>query len=437
MLVIMTFIYLLFSDITKADFYTSLHERTEVAAQLYLEADEISPAALEKIRKKFINSLPGEVIRVYDSANEVSFTKDTGHYFTQDVINEVRREKYLSYRNKEKQAVGIYYTDNQGNFVILASAIDEYGEERKHQLLEIMGVLFVLQILVQLATSRWFAQRALHPIQKVNEQIQQISATDLHLRVKTDSATDELGILAANFNSLLDRLEQSFDLQKMFVANASHELKTPVTNIMGEIEVALNKERTNEGYKENLQSVLTEAERLQSIIANFLLLANAESNGVSQIAEEVRLDELLWDIKEDLRSDPSAKIDMQFSELPADEKRLCIRGNKALLTLALKNIILNAIKFSNGKSISCGIHFTPHTVAIRITDHGIGMEQDVLKNIFEPFFRGPNASNYAGHGIGLYIARKIIHLFDGTIEVASEPGVGSVFNITFEQKGVF
>ncbi len=141
-----------------------------------------------------------------------------------------------------------------------------------------MAVLFGVQLLIQLIAGKWFAGNALNPIQKVNSQVQKISATDLHLRVDTDNEKDEIGILAANFNGLLERLEKSFDLQKMFVANASHELKTPVTNIIGEIEVAVNKDRAAEDYKKTLQSVLVEADRLNDIIRNFLLLANAENN---------------------------------------------------------------------------------------------------------------------------------------------------------------
>ena len=433
MLVIMTFIYLLFSNLTKSDFYTALHTRTEVAAQLYLEADEISPAALNRIKEKFVISLPHEVIRVYDSTDEVSFTRDTDQNWNKEVIREVRQKKYLAYRDNKKQVVGIYYEDNQGNFVILASAIDVDGQERKKNLLGIMSVLFGIQILIQFIAGRWFAQRALLPIQKVNAQVQNISVTGLHLRVETNSEKDELGELSANFNSLLERLEQSFDLQKMFVANASHELRTPITNIMGEIEVALNKERTSADYTKTLQSVLVEADRLNDIIRNFLLLANAEKNLASQLNEHVRFDELLWEIKENFSRHPGALIDIQLFELPEDEQRLNIKANKTLLSLALSNIIENGIKFSGDQPVAVSLHITANTIIIRITDNGIGMDEETLRNIFEPFFRSTSAENYQGHGIGLYIAKKIIELMSGTITVQSQPDKGSVFNIIFPQ----
>ena len=128
MLIIMGFIYLLFSNFTKNDFYKALHERTEVTAQLYLEADEISPASLNKIKERFVNTLPAEVIRVYDSTDELTFVKENNQNWSKQVINEVRQKKYLAYEENGKQIVGISYDDNQGTFVILASAVDVYGQ---------------------------------------------------------------------------------------------------------------------------------------------------------------------------------------------------------------------------------------------------------------------------------------------------------------------
>ncbi len=437
MLVIMVFIYLLFSNLTKNNFYRALHERTIVAAQLYLEADEISPSSLQKIKERFVISLPHEIIRVYDSTDQQSFAKDTDLNWSRNIIDEVRQKKYLSYKEYDQQIVGIYYEDNQGNFVILASATDVEGQDQRKNLLEIMAALFAVQILVQFAAGRWFAQRALLPVQLVNAQVQKISATDLHLRVDTNNEKDELGQLAANFNSLLERLEKSFDLQKMFVANASHELKTPVTNMMGEIEVAIGMDRTETEYKQTLQSVLTEAERLHNIVRNFLMLTTAENNIAMQTMELVRFDELLWEVRDTFRRQPRAVVEIQLDELPEDEAHLCFRTNKTLLIHVVSNIIQNAIKFSAGQPVVCSLHLTNDSIAIRITDKGVGIDAGSLQNIFEPFFRTAGADDHEGHGIGLYIAKEIIGLLGGTITVQSTPGAGSIFNIVFQRTAAF
>ncbi len=429
----MIFIYLLFSNITKNDFYQALHDRTEVAAGVYLEADEISESALKKIKEKYLVSLPHEVIRMYDSTDKLSFINENNQNWSKQIIDDVRAKKYIAYQENDKQIVGIDYDDNQGNFVILASAVDIYGQQKKKNLLQIMAVLFGVQLLVQLIAGKWFAGNALDPIQKVNTQVQKISATDLHLRVDTDNEKDEIGILAANFNGLLERLEKSFDLQKMFVANVSHELKTPITNIIGEVEVAVSKDRTTAEYKNTLQSVLVEADRLNDIIRNFLLLANNENDIGRQQTELVRFDELLWEIKEIFNREPKTILDIQMAELPEDETRLNVKTNKTLLTLAITNIIQNGIKFSSGKPVVCSMHFTANDIIISITDKGIGIDAETLPHIFEPFYRSINANTYQGHGIGLYIAKKIIELLGGNITVQSQPTAGSTFNIILPQ----
>ena len=121
MLLIMIFIYLLFSNITKNDFYQALHDRTEVAAGVYLEADEISESALKKIKEKYLVSLPHEVIRMYDSTDKLSFINENNQNWSKQIIDDVRAKKYIAYQENDKQIVGIDYDDNQGNFVILAS----------------------------------------------------------------------------------------------------------------------------------------------------------------------------------------------------------------------------------------------------------------------------------------------------------------------------
>lgn len=433
MLVIMVFIYVLFANLTKNDFYRALHERAKVAAQLYLEADEISQPALEKIKEEFLTSLPNEIIRVYDSTDELSFVKENNRNWSKKIINEVREKKYLSYQENDNQVVGISYDDNQGSFVILAEAKDVYGKQRQNNLLEIMAALFVVQILIQFLAGRRFAKNTLRPIQKVNEQVQKISATDLHLRLEGDKGKDELGILAANFNDLLSRLEHSFDLQKMFIANASHELKTPITNIIGEIDVVLSKERQVQDYQKTLYSVLVEADRLNDIIRNFLLLANAENDIAIEQTELIRFDELLWEIKESFNGKANTQLDIQMQELPEDETQLYIKTNKTLLIIAISNIIQNALKFSDSQPVICSLHFNERSIMVRVTDKGIGISSDALQNIFEPFYRSPEANSYQGHGIGLYISKKIIELLNGTISVQSVPGAGSIFNIVFAQ----
>ena len=164
------------------------------------------------------------------------------------------------------------------------------------------------------------------------------------------------------------------------------------------------------------------------------MLANAENNIAMQQTESVRFDELLWEVKDIFSRKGAPAIEIQLGDLPEDESRLYVKTNKTLLIHAVSNIVQNGLKFSAGQPVVCSLHFTADSIMIRITDKGIGIDAGLLPKIFEPFFRTTGAAQYPGHGVGLYIAKKIIELLGGSISVISQSGLGSTFNIVFMQK---
>src|ERR1700761_412466 len=144
LLIALAIILVIFNSFAKSDFYSRLVDRAKVAAQLYLEADEISPDSLSHVRERNLKQLQGEVTRFYDDRNAASFIRDRQQYWDSNVINMVRKSKQVQFTEGNRQTVGIYYNDNQGNFVILTSAADIQGHPRIDDLIEIMAVMFVL-----------------------------------------------------------------------------------------------------------------------------------------------------------------------------------------------------------------------------------------------------------------------------------------------------
>ena len=264
------------NSIIKSDFYSKLSDRASVAAQLYLEADEISADSLNHVRGRYLQRLPNEVVRFYDDKNAASFIKDKNQYWPISVINQVRKFRSMEFSEGDRQTVGIYYNDNQGNFVILASAIDYAGNKRLTDLFRALTILLLAVTVALFTASRWFAQKTLEPIDKVVSQMRLVRAGNLSLRVDEGNGKDEISALAHNFNRLLEHLENAFELQETFVVNASHELRTPITSIIGEIEISLNKLRTTDEYESVLKSILTDAERLKETITSLLELANVD-----------------------------------------------------------------------------------------------------------------------------------------------------------------
>lgn len=432
MLIALASIFITFISFEKTDFYSRLMDRAKIAAQLYLEADEISADSLNHVHERFLKQMSGEVMRFYNDRNAASFIRDRQQYWGSDVINRVRKQKQVAFTEGERQTVGIYYNDNQGNFVILASAIDVQGHRRIEDLIWIMLVMFVVVIAVLFFSGRWFAKKSLEPIDDIIGQMQLVRASNLSMRIPEGNGKDEISELARNFNRLLKHLDNAFEMQQTFVTNASHELKTPLTSIVGEVEVALIKGRSAGEYEQVLRSILNDTERLNETITSLLELAQVDMSYTQAALSPVAIDELIWELS-DYWTKRLGKglFVVNLQHLPDDPEKLLIHANKALLTIALNNIIGNAYKFSDNRKIQCDLYADNSRISITITDSGIGIPADELESVFQSFYRGTNVKDYHGNGIGLYITSKIINLFNGSVNVHSEPGKGTSIAINF------
>jgi signal transduction histidine kinase len=436
--IVATMLALIFSAIywitetnRRQDFYARVKDRALTVAEIFLAQDNLSKEKFREVQKKYPLRLPEEIVRVYDSGNNSVFTRDTSRHWSDGVISQVRRDRYLEYKEGYRQDVGIYYIDNSGNFVVLASATDDYGYARQRELLLALLAIFVITMIILFMAGRLFAEIALRPIIHVNQQVKNIQASDLSQRVDEGNGKDEISELAINFNSLLQRLQEAFQIQSSFVTNASHELRTPVTSIIGEIEVTLRMRREIHEYQRSLQSILAEAEKLKEITDDLMELAQANFNMDLLVNAPFRVDELFWDIRQDwLKKYPGGKLEFNMGDLPEDEGRLILNGSRQLLEIALNNVLRNARKFSDQGVVTCELSVAEKNVLITVTDQGIGIPPEDIQHIFQPFYRGQNARNYSGYGIGLSLSRRIVVLHQGTILAESQLGKGSKFVIT-------
>ncbi|MDN5286331.1 MAG: hypothetical protein JWR38_2605 [Mucilaginibacter sp.] len=429
--VILTVIYITFYSLFKSEFYEHLNDRAKVAAQLYLEADEISSDSLGHVRERYLEKLPGELLGIYDERNR-SFIGNKQQYWSDKIIDKVRNKKSLQFRVGTRQAVGIYYYDNQGNFVILVSAVDEQNIKRLLNMAEVMLVLFIVINGGLFLIGRWFAKRSLSPIDKVIEQMQQITVNNLHLRVQEGKGKDEITELARYFNRLLQHLQNAFELQQAFVANASHELRTPLTSMIGEIELSLMRLRTHTDYQQTLQSVLADTVRLNETITSLMELAQTDMEYTQAELSPVMIDELVWYLHDYWNKQKGGnKFIVEIEHMPEDANALTIMGNRSLLIIAFNNIIGNAFKFSNNEPVRCTLNANDTDISISIKDSGIGIAAQEIQKVFTSFYRSPEGREFPGSGIGLYVTQKIIQLFNGNITITSAMGSGSVFTVKF------
>lgn len=432
LLVVLISIYLSVYSLVRTDFFSHLNDRANVAAQLYLKADEITADSLSRVRNRYIKNLPGEVIRFYDNRNAATFIRDDQKYWGRQTIEAVRKRHFLEYSEDDRQIVGIYFKDNQGNFVILVSAEDREGIRRLGLMLKTMLTVFFVVGAVLYFVGRLLATKALSPINNVVQQMKLINANNLNKRLDEGNGRDEISELANNFNRLLAHLENAFELQKTYVTNASHELRTPVTSIIGEVELALSKTRDAAHHEKTLQLVLEQSERLRDTITGLMELAQVDMDFSTAEQTPVRVDELLWEVHEYWITKPGeGPLKINIEHLPDDDALLTIYANRQLMFIALNNLIGNAFKFSEHKQVVCNFYADDHLLRIRIADLGIGIPEEDMDKVTKSFYRSYNARSFAGNGIGLYVTQKIIQLFGGTIAINSVQDKGTTVTVEF------
>jgi signal transduction histidine kinase len=430
LMVVLSGIYVLAAGNRSDAFFDKLEDRALTAGQLYLAQDNMSEESFNKVIKKFPQSLPHEVIRIYNDKNQPVFIKEDSVHWSPEIIERVVREKKVRFTEDNKQVAGLYYIDNSGNFVVLASAVDDSGFQNMRQLLWIMVFFFFISLIITFSLGRFFATIALRPIAQIIGNMKIIRATSLDKRLPVGKyRNDEITQLSLTINELLEHLEQSFSAQQAFIANASHELRTPLTAIMGNAEITLRSDREKEVYKNTLKEIVKDVEDLNQIINSLFELSNANMEGFT--IETIRLDELLWEAADECGS--KLKNNSVKYTAPQYGYKYTMQGSRRLLFIAFSNILNNAVKFSNGSDVICKLDMDERNIVVTIKDNGIGISPSDLAKIFQPFYRASNSQGYPGSGIGLSLADKIIRLHNGHIEVKSDVAKGTEFNVIFSR----
>ena len=288
-----------------------------------------------------------------------------------------------------------------------------------------------LALLLASAGGYFLARKSLAPVVAMSRQAGRIGAANLHARLAVQNEKDELGHLAQSFNSLLDRLSESFERQRRFMADASHELRTPVAILRGEAEVALSQQaRSLEEYRESLGVLHHEAERLTHIVEDLFTLTRADAGQYPLQPRDFYLEELVGECVHSARTLALAKkISLNFEE--ASESP--IRADESLLRRMILNLLDNAIKYTpEGGRVTVTCRRTADEYVLSITDTGGGIPADLQPRIFERFFRADKARSRSendggGAGLGLSISRWIAEAHHGRLELTRSNSSGSTF----------
>ncbi|MCR9062366.1 MAG: HAMP domain-containing histidine kinase [Cytophagales bacterium] len=424
------FIYYSISRYAYTDFYKRLEIRAAITAKIKLEnPNDVN--SIKEVGQEYLEKLPNQ-IEYLIPVNDLEESRDSLHtVLPEGLIDIVLEDGFGNDNLGHAFFSGILYQTGQGErYVVVVSAENYFYSHHIVYLKNLLITSFIIGILWIVFFSFVTSKTIIRPIKKIVSEVQQIGSENLHLRLEEPRLDDPLSDLRHTFNDMLNRLETSFETQKNFISNASHELNTPLTSIIGEADLVLSKEREAEHYKRSLNKILLEAEKLDKKTKALLYLARTGFDGKSQKFEKIRIDQLILDVKQTLQEiDVGNKISIDFSLLPENPEKLKVKGNEQLLHLALSNILINACKYSNNDVVYIALGATEDEVFIIVKDRGIGIPENEMGYIYDPYFRASNTTSYEGYGIGLPLSRNIVRIHNGTLVVKSEINAGTTVQI--------
>ncbi len=435
-------LYFLIRSYTKLEFTNYLKDRAETTAKLLIRENDVDKRLLKIVDKNTLSSFYAAEVLVFNQKNEVSYRNldsDSTVKYNPDLLERIRKQREVVEKYKDKQVVGIMFTTGEEgkDYLVLAQATDTYGEEKLQNIQEAMTTGLLVAIFLTIILSFVFAGESLKPIARINQEVSEISGKDFKKKISTGNSKDEIAQLAINFNQMLSRIERAFEMQRSFVSNASHELRTPLAAIKSEIQVALEKDRQPDEYKQILHTLNEDNQRLIQLTNGLLQLAKSEQNGAETAHKLVRVDEVVFEVQEDFHHlNPNYSISVDFEEVVEEDESFTIHGNRALLKTLFTNLLENACKYSEDKKAEVKIKTNKTNLIVSVSDTGLGIASEDHERIFEPFYRTTSATNYKGHGIGLSICKRITDLHKGKIILKSKLGEGSTFVVIIPHIGI-
>ena len=318
-------------------------------------------------------------------------------------------------------------------YILQAEASLSLAERTLRGLIGLFVASSAAMIILAWFGSDWLARKTLQTIHLLSRTAERVSESSFHDRVKLEAPYSEFQQLAHAFNSMLDRLQKAYETERHFVDYAAHEMQTPLTILRGSLEVALQKDRSAEAYREVLVSNLNQVERLIRLTKALLTLARFTSGRPPMHLGPVKLEPLLRELVEDLSllaADRDIRLELQAESAPL------VLGDELGLKQLMINLLDNALRHTDpGGLVTVRLQASDDIVTVSVQDNGHGIDPRHLPHLFDRFYRADSgtARNSEGTGLGLPIVKEIATAHHGTVTVDSEVGKGSTFAVTLHR----
>lgn len=428
-------IYLLFSEYREEEFQQRQKEKVQFTVELLTEYIEMSENLSRIMDELTIHDFYDEKMLVFDSEKELIFSSvdDLPIDGYNKILNELSPAKrWIETKEEAYDVVGIYLERNQKSYYAVSKAYDAFGYSKMYFLRNVLIGIFagisVIVVFISLALSNKISRPITALAEKLNK-FDMSSENTTEIQIETSSY--ELKNLTQKFNELLKKTNEAFSFQKHTIHHISHELKTPISVLVSELE-KLKNISDFEHVKSRLDSQIDKAKSLGSIINVLLEISKVESGQIIR-KQTIRMDELIFDIIEELKIIyPDFNFELNYFPDEIDEHRLNLNVNEALVRQALKNLMTNSVAYSNNAKASIKLDCSSYeSLKISISNSGKPVLKDEEKYLFNHFFRGENSRHKTGFGLGLVLTKRIITLNSGIITYSNSFDKLNVFELTF------
>jgi heavy metal sensor kinase len=378
------------------------------------------------------NSDRGWFVRIFSSTGDLLWTSDNAPELKVTTARAVKPGAYdrENYRLLQQSIPAGKQTPP---LIVRVGVRRDRVDEDIWRLSEWMLIAFALILVVAPLSGYWLAGRATRPLATILHMTSRLHPDNLSERLPLRGSGDELDQLSATLNGMLDRLAAHLEQQRTFVANAAHELRSPLAAICTSLEVVLERNRTPAEYRELLGDLIEECTALGNLINHLLLLAEGDA-GLLHADGEVRLDELALravDMFQGIAEQRGVSLQVESPE------PVTVRGNRVHLREVIHNLLDNALKFTTeGEKVTVEVNAPPGSpqVQLVVRDTGEGIPADDLPNVFERFYRADKSRQRAqptgGSGLGLSICKAIVHSYEGQISLTSTLGKGTTVTVS-------
>jgi heavy metal sensor kinase len=388
----------------------------------------------EEVNETYTIEHPGDYLAVYADNNQLIYRSAFMQTHPSVLVppDQVKRPIVRSRRIDHRPFRFLFQTlEVNGHIYTVEMGLPaDDAVETLHDFRSYLLMFAPLLLLVAAGGGYWLSRRALSPVDALVRTAREVSGTNLGSRLQKLETGDELQRLSDTLNEMLDRIEVAFQRITQFTADASHELRTPVSLIRTEAELALRRSRGEAEYKESLRHILLEAERTTALIEQLLSMARADSGRETLHFDSVDLRQTLRSVVDGWQQVATIR-NLQFSA-NLDAPDFSVRGDETLLRRLADILLDNALKYTPSPgSVHLSLESQGESAVISVQDSGVGIPEEEQGKIFERFYRVDKARSRAhgGAGLGLAIAQWIVTQHGGSIQVESQPGQGATFRV--------